>query len=141
MGLLSNFAPHRFELDGVECASMEALLQAFKFGDPDEQAEIYSLVGSRAKSRGRRSTWVDTQTLWWAGRAYPRLGRQYQGLLDRAYAALAGNRRFAVALTATGDAELTHSRGQPDPTMTVLTPDELCSRLMSTRERLRATTA
>jgi predicted NAD-dependent protein-ADP-ribosyltransferase YbiA (DUF1768 family) len=30
-GALSNFAPHPFVFDGVQVASMEGLLQAFKF--------------------------------------------------------------------------------------------------------------
>lgn len=28
---LSNFAPHSFVIDGVECASMEGFLQSLKF--------------------------------------------------------------------------------------------------------------
>lgn len=76
VGLLSNFAPHRFEFDGVECASMEALLQAFKFADPDEQAEICSLVGSRprAVAVARRGTTL-RRCVGWGGPTRAAVGR------------------------------------------------------------------
>jgi predicted NAD-dependent protein-ADP-ribosyltransferase YbiA (DUF1768 family) len=32
---LSNFAPHPFTIDGVECASMEGFLQSLKFESVD----------------------------------------------------------------------------------------------------------
>jgi Bacteriophage protein GP30.3 len=50
---LSNFAPHRFVVDGVECASMEGLLQSLKFDDVHIQVEVCKLVGKTAKYRGR----------------------------------------------------------------------------------------
>ena len=42
---LSNFAPHPFVFDGIECSSMEGLLQAFKFKNADMQVEVCKLVG------------------------------------------------------------------------------------------------
>ena len=38
---LSNFHPHQFTIDGVECASMEGFLQSLKFKDPNMQIEMY----------------------------------------------------------------------------------------------------
>lgn len=32
---LSNFAPHPFVIDGVECNSMEGFLQSLKFKEPE----------------------------------------------------------------------------------------------------------
>jgi predicted NAD-dependent protein-ADP-ribosyltransferase YbiA (DUF1768 family) len=32
---LSNFAPHPFVIDGVECNSMEGFLQSLKFSNPE----------------------------------------------------------------------------------------------------------
>lgn len=63
---LSNFAPHPFVLDGVECASMEGFLQSLKFENPDIQVEVCKLVGRKAKSRGSRKNkhWKRTQTLY-----------------------------------------------------------------------------
>ena len=31
---LSNFTPHPFVIDGIECASIEGFLQSLKFKDP-----------------------------------------------------------------------------------------------------------
>ena len=36
---LSNFAPHPFVIDGVECNSMEGFLQSLKFKEPEMQKE------------------------------------------------------------------------------------------------------
>ena len=49
---LSNFDPHRFWLDGVECGSMEGLLQSLKFEEVPLQAKMCKLVGKAAKRRG-----------------------------------------------------------------------------------------
>ena len=49
---LSNFSPHPFVLDGIECASMEGFLQSLKFKNPDMQREVCKLVGKAAKFRG-----------------------------------------------------------------------------------------
>lgn len=137
---LSNFAPHPFVFDGVECASMEGLLQSFKFDKEHIQVEICTLVGIAAKRRGskRNKAWKRRQTLWWKGVAYDRSGPEYQKLLDRAFDALAENAKFQAALLATGDAKLTHSIGRSKPQDTCLTKREFCSRLERIRTRLQA---
>ena len=73
-GALSNFAPHPFVIDGVECASMEGFLQSLKFDKPHIQVEVCALVGKAAKRRGskRNRRWMSTQTLWWQGKPYKR---------------------------------------------------------------------
>lgn len=38
---LSNFAPHKFVIDGVECNSMEGFLQSLKFSNPEMQEYIW----------------------------------------------------------------------------------------------------
>jgi len=136
---LSNFTPHAFEFDGVECASMEGLLQAFKFEEVSDQIEICRLVGFEAKRRGRdrNEAWKSCQTLWWLGHAFNRHSSQYQMLLDQAFDALAENKLFQQALLASGDEVLVHSIGTPDPNHTVLTEEEFCSRLTSIRSRLK----
>lgn len=134
---LSNFAPHPFEIDGIECNSMEGFLQSLKFSNPDIQIEVCKLVGKAAKFKGKNKKWWKTQTLWWRGEAIARSSQEYQDLLDRAYNALAQNSGFRAALLATGDAVLTHSIGKKDPTHTVLTSKEFCSRLMKIRDRIR----
>ena len=136
---LSNFAPHSFIFDGVMCASMEGLLQSFKFDKPHIQAEVCKLVGIGAKRRGqkRNKAWKRVQKLWWQGVAYDRNGDAYQQLLDRAFDALSKNDGFRRALLATGDARLTHSIGISKTSDTCLTEREFCSRLETIRSRLQ----
>ncbi|CAJ0610613.1 unnamed protein product [Cylicocyclus nassatus] len=130
---LSNFAPHPFEIDGVQCASMEGFLQSLKFKDPEMQRHVCTLVGKTAKFKGKRKKWWQTQTLYWQGVEYKRESEEYQALLDRAFEALSRNSGFARALLATGNATLTHSIGKRKKTETVLTISEFCSRLTAIR--------
>jgi predicted NAD-dependent protein-ADP-ribosyltransferase YbiA (DUF1768 family) len=134
---LSNFAPHPFVFDGVECNSMEGLLQSFKFSNPEIQKEVCKLVGKQAKFKGKKKKWFRTQTLYWQGQEFKRESEEYQQLLDRAFAALATNTSFQKALLATGNATLTHSIGKSKPSETVLTKSEFCSRLTRIREQLK----
>ena len=134
---LSNFAPHPFVFDGVECNSMEGLLQSFKFSNPEMQKEVCKLVGKQAKFKGKKKKWFKTQTLYWQGEEFKRSSEEYQKLLDRAYDALSTNEGFKKALLATGNAMLTHSIGKTKQTETVLTRGEFCARLMKIRERLQ----
>ena len=138
-GALSNFSPHAFVFDGVECASMEGLLQSFKFDKEHIQIEVCKLVGLAAKFRGkkRNKAWKSRQTLWWKGKAYDRRGHEYQALLDRAYRAMyEQNDSFRRALAASGKSVLTHSIGWNKEVDTVLTEREFCSRLTALREEL-----
>jgi len=136
---LSNFAPHPFVFDGVECASMEGLLQSFKFDKPHIQVEVCKLVGIGAKRRGqkRNKAWKRLQKLWWNGVEYERQGSEYQRLLDRAFDALAENTSFQRALLATNNSSLTHSIGNSKKSQTCLTEREFCSRLERIRTRLQ----
>ena len=134
---LSNFAPHPFVIDRVECASMEGFLQSLKFKEPDMQIEVCKLVGKAAKFKGKKKKWWRTQTLYWQGQEFKRDSQEYQDLLARAFDALAQNTGFQKALLATGKATLTHSIGKSKETETVLTKQEFCSRLTNIRERLQ----
>lgn len=138
---LSNFAPHSFMFDGVECASMEGLLQSFKFDKTHIQVEVCKLVGIKAKYRGkkRNKAWKQVQKLWWKGIAYDRHGDEYQHLLDRAFDALSQNESFKRALVATHNSSLTHTIGNTKEFDTVLTEREFCSRLEKMRARLLST--
>lgn len=134
---LSNFAPHPFVIDGVECASMEGFLQSLKFKEPAMQAEVCKLVGKAAKFKGKKKKWWKTQTLYWNGVEYARDSEEYQELLDRAFDALAQNTGFQKALLATNNSTLTHSIGKSKEQETVLTKQEFCSRLMKIRNTLQ----
>ncbi len=134
---LSNFAPHPFVIDGVECASMEGFLQSLKFKEPAMQVEVCKLVGKAAKFRGKKKKWWKTQTLYWNGVEYARDSEEYQELLDKAFDALAQNTGFQKALLATNDSTLTHSIGKSKQQETVLTKQEFCSRLTKIRNTLQ----
>lgn len=134
---LSNFAPHPFTLDGVECNSMEGFLQSLKFFNPDMQKHVCSLVGRAAKRKGAKKDWTKKQVLFWQGEVLSRKGDDYQVLLDRAFLELSKNAKFAKALLATGDATLSHSLGKNKQSETVLTTQEFVSRLVKMRALLR----
>jgi predicted NAD-dependent protein-ADP-ribosyltransferase YbiA (DUF1768 family) len=131
---LSNFAPHPFEIDGVQCNSMEGFLQSLKFKSPEMQVEICKLVGYGAKKRGKEKNWQQTQTLYWRGIPIKRDSNEYQELLDKAYTQLYKNNKFRNALEASGNAVLTHTIGKSSTNETVLTRSEFCSRLTKLRD-------
>jgi hypothetical protein len=130
---LSNFTPHKFEIDGVKCNSMEGFLQSLKFKDINMQKYVCGLTGKAAKFKGKPKKWWITQTLWWKGIEIDRHSKEYQELLDRAYSALFNNEKFKKALMATQNANLTHSIGKRDASHTILTTKEFCGRLMKLR--------
>lgn len=135
---LSNFAPHKFTVDGVECNSMEGFLQSLKFSNPDMQKHVCTLVGLKAKYKGKKKNWYKSQALYWQGVSIDRDSEEYQALLDKAYAALAENSKFRKALLASGDATLTHSIGRKRKNETVLTVSEFCGRLTEIRKRMQS---
>jgi|TARA_R110000851_G_scaffold98620_2_gene213326 ATP/maltotriose-dependent transcriptional regulator MalT len=131
---LSNFSPNAFVFDGIDCASMEGLLQSFKFKSEMMQAHVCTLVGKKAKFKGKSKKWYKTQTLWWKGVEIKRDSDEYQELLDRAFDALATNAKFIKAILATNNAVLKHTMGKSDISRTVLTTTEFCSRLTKIRD-------
>ena len=135
---LSNFAPHPFVIDGVECNSMEGFLQSLKFENPDMQKEVCKLVGKAAKFKGKKKKWWKTQTLYWNGVAMKRDSEDYQNLLTRAYDCLSENTGFQKALLATGNSPLTHSIGKDKITETVLTKREFTRQLYRIRDKLQS---
>lgn len=134
---LSNFSPHPFEIDGVKCASMEGFLQSLKYSNPEMQVHVCTLVGKQAKFKGKKKAWYRTQTLYWQGEEIDRHSERYQELLDKAFYELSKNNKFKNALLATGNATLTHSMGKKDPSRTILTIKEFCSRLTKLRNGLK----
>lgn len=130
-GRLSNFTARCFTFDGVECKSMEGLLQSFKFENVEIQQYVCSLIGIFAKRKGqsRNKAWKSKQTLWWKGKPYLRKSKDYQDLLTRAYNALFENEKFRSDLLSTGDAVFTHSIGKNKESETVLTESEFCRQL------------
>ena len=134
---LSNFAPHPFVIDGVQCASMEGFLQSLKFENIEMQKYVCTLVGVKAKYKGKRKKWWVNQTLYWQGKEYKRDSQEYQDLLKRAYLQLAQNESFRKAIIASGNAVYTHSIGKNDITHTILTEREFCSMLNMCRKYIK----
>ena len=109
---LSNFAGHRFEIDGVLCYSMEGFLQSLKFESKDIQESVY-----------------------WRGVEIKRNSQEYQDLLDRAYQCMYDqSESFRNALKASMNSTLTHSMGKKNKNETILTVSEFCSRLTNLRD-------
>lgn len=133
---LSNFSPHPFIFDGVECASMEGLLQSFKFSNPEMQAYVCTLVGRAAKFKGKKKKWFKDQTLYWKGVPMHRESEAYSKLIEKAFDALCDNDGFKRALKATNNATLTHSMGKNKVNETILTEREFCSQLYRLRSKL-----
>lgn len=135
---LSNFAPHAFEIDGVQCASMEGFLQSLKFSSVEMQEHVCTLVGKKAKFKGKKKNWWRTQTLYWKGVPMLRQSIAYTSLIQRAYDAMALNEGFKRAILATRNSTLTHSMGKNKKNETVLTEQEFCSNLYRVREMLQS---
>lgn len=134
---LSNFSPYNFIVDGVECNSMEGFLQSLKFSNPDMQVHVCTLVGAKAKFKGKKKKWWKDQTLYWKGTPIKRDSKEYRALLDLAYWELAKNKKFQRALLASGNSTLTHTIGKKKINETVLTISEFCGRLTSIRQELK----
>lgn len=131
---LSNFAPHPFEIDGVQCNSMEGFLQSLKFESIEMQHHVCTLVGKAAKFKGKKKKWFQKQELYWNGKTYKRDSDAYQNLLNRAYNCLYENEGFKKALEATKGCVLEHSIGKNKMSETVLTKSEFCKRLTYLRD-------
>lgn len=132
--VLSNFSPHPFEIDGVQCNSMEGFLQALKFESVEMQKYVCTLVGKAAKFKGKKKKWYKKQELYWNGKTYKRDSEEYKNLLNRAYNRLYTNEKFRKALEATNGSNIEHSIGKTKQSETVLTKQEFCSRLMYLRD-------
>ncbi len=137
--MLSNFSPYGFVLDGVECASMEGLLQSLKTKSVNLQKEICLRTGLEAKKsfekKWQNARWKLTGILYWQGKPIRRRSDEYQRFLDRAYDALYTNPAFVNALIAAKGRKLIHSIGEHSTHKTVLTEYEFISRLEKYREK------
>ncbi|MBQ8404187.1 MAG: hypothetical protein IJX55_07170 [Clostridia bacterium] len=132
---LSNFYPHAFTFDGVECASMEGFLQSLKYVCPKKQREVCALSGKTAKEAGgNKILWKLMHEAFWQGKRYKRLAPEYRALVLRAYRAMyAQNAEFREALVSSRGKKLCHSIGNPNPKKTILTEREFICCLYKVR--------
>ncbi|MGH9552277.1 MAG: hypothetical protein ACRD3W_23020 [Terriglobales bacterium] len=136
---LSNFTHRSFVLDGVQCASIEGVLQATKTANVATQKARCLLSGVEAKHSGRNGPdWQRDQMLHWQNSAMPRKGAEYRAFLERLFnAVFAQCPEFCQSLADSGQATLTHSIGKTDRSKTVLTRQEFIQQLERLREQLR----
>lgn len=134
---LSNFAGHRFAIDGIQCNSMEGFLQSLKFESPEMQEHICTLVGLGAKRRGYKKNWWTKQTLYWRGVPIKRGSDEYQAIISKAYDAMFDqSESFKRALIAAGPATFSHSIGKTKKNETILTVSEFVGNLNRVRDKL-----
>ena len=124
---LSNFASHTFIIDCIKCKSMEGFLQSLKFKDEEKQKAVCSLIGLKAKYKGKNQKWWKNQLLFWKGNEIKRESLEYQELLNKAFRELLKNEEFKDALLSTKGYILKHSIGKINKKETVLTKNEFCS--------------
>lgn len=156
---LSNWAAYEFEFDGFICPSMETLLQAMKFSDPEKQIEVLRMSNEAAAQEAIRSgmekRWKKDGLLYWKGQAYQRNGAEYHELLQRAYVSKleCNNNRLMDALNRTKGMSFSSSNGMSvgqekrliitcselpkNPTEAVITEQEFCEILTSIRDTPR----
>ena len=136
-GRLSNFTKRSFIFDGIECRSIEGVLQSFKFKLPSEQKIVCGLWGIQAKLAGEKSNWMETQTVFWNGKEYPRSSAEYQQLLDRLYISVFDqDESFRKDISKLKKHRIIHSIGSNDPKNTILTKNEFISKLTMLFDRL-----
>ena len=129
-GRLSNFTKRSFVFDGVECRSIEGVLQSFKFKTYAERRIICGLWGIQAKLTGEFADWRESQTLYWNGAEYSRSSVDYQRLLDRLYNTVyEQDEAFRKDIARVRGHHLMHSIGSSDPQNTILTENEFITRL------------
>ncbi|HGW1490568.1 TPA: hypothetical protein ACNPUU_002786 [Escherichia coli] len=137
---LSNFHPYHFLFRGVECGSMEGLLQSLKFPLPEKQMKVAKLVGLKAKRVGKKKKWFIDHKLYWQGEPICRFSEEYKLLLLEAFTALfEQSEQFRTELLKTGTEQLIHSVGKQSEKFTVLTEDEFVSILSELRDRVTST--
>lgn len=127
---LSNLNAYSFVFREVECGSMEGLLQALKFADPETQSRVVKLSGIKAKRKGQKKKWWLTKILYWDGAPIHRHSIEYQEFIAEAYLCIATqNSLFRRELLNTNGLLLTHSIGKADPNYTILTQQEFIGQL------------
>lgn len=133
---LSNFAQHKFTLDGVLCNSMEGFLQSLKYKNIRKQEYICSLIGIEAKKAGKKKRiWKLTHKVYWRGKKYDLFDDDLQILIDRAYDEMfKQNDEFKNAVFETGTYDLEHTIGITNQRKTILTRYNFLRRI----KRLRA---
>ena len=133
-GRLRTFADRMFWFDGVECASIESVLEAFKFRDIDTQKYVAALSARDAYYEGQKeeaALWKATKKLYWKGTVYNRDGEAYQMLLDKLFQAIfEQDKQFRLDMAFLKNAAVKSKVGSWNSERTVLTKSEYISHLL-----------
>lgn len=135
-GRLSNYTERHFTFDGMECRSIEGVLQSLKCPDLAVQREICLLTGGWAKKAGGQYEWRSNQMLYWQGKTYPRHSDEYGKLLDRLYdQVFEQDAAFRADLASLQGQKIDHRMGLTNPSETVLTRMEFVKALQRLIEK------
>lgn len=129
---LSNFTARRFTFGGVECSSIESVLQAFKAPDMRVQEVLCRKTAEQAHRAkgGLDRVWQRAQLLHWQGATYKRSSAQYQTLIATLYDTVyEQDVSFRRDILAAAGATLMHEIGKYDQRETVLTNPEFLGQL------------
>lgn len=141
-GLLDPSAPIRFEIDGIQCASLDGFLESLKFEKEADQKSISKYVGNSAKKRGQNKDHPGNKKanriLYWQGKTFKRNSKEFDALINRVFKEMAKNKIWRAALMLTEDEDFTHSKGKTNKKDTILTQKELTDNLKELRAELKA---
>lgn len=134
--VLSNLAHNSFVFDGIECGSIEGVLQSLKTSDLEKQHKICKLYGGSAKKASKENQdWIKTQKLYWNGNCFERISKGYNDFLyNLFYACYTQNNIYKTALDSTKGITLTHLSGKHNQKETVLTSEEYVNILTKIRD-------
>lgn len=135
---LSNFAQHRFTIDGIECYSMEGFLQSLKYKSSDIQKEVCKSFGMKAKKLGAsKDSWKKTQLVFWQGTYIKRDSDKFNALITKAFDCMFEQSvSFRSALEASHTTSFTHAIGKTKKSDTILTKREFCGQLTRLAKKL-----
>ena len=129
------FAARDFLFDGVECASIGSVLEAFKFADIDKQEEIASMPAWDAYHEGQTEEavqWQMSRILHWNGTEYHRDEPDYQALLRRLfYSVFEQDAQFRLDVAFLKNASLSSKICGANPQNQVLTKKEYLENLLA----------
>ena len=140
-GMLDPSAPVRFEIDGVECASLDGFVESLKFERIIDQKNVTKRVGEDAREQGKNqdnpANQIADRILHWQGRTFKRNSKEFDKLLARVFREMAKNARYQEALLITQDVDFRHPKGKIAKKDTILTRKELTDNLKKLRADLR----
>ncbi len=135
---LSNLFPHKFEIDGIVCQSMESFIQSLRVKDKNIQRQICEKYSGYMayKMRLSLSDWRIDGFVYWQGEKIDRNSKKYTDLISRAYDCLFENDVFRYCLNKYKDHKLIHSIGNIFKSESLLTEFEYIEQLERLIEKL-----